>query len=173
MSQGNPHEQIADPTPMGAGSGQLASLLDRFLGVLIDGLILIIPAIIVFVVLGFALAVLGSFGTLIAPLIGSLSMLALFIGINYKFLATRGQTIGKTIMKTQILSDNGELIPVNDLIMKRYLPIWVGSSVLNVIPFVGWFAGPVLSLVNACMIFRANRKCLHDEICKSKVISLK
>ncbi len=41
MSQGNPHEQITDPKPMGAGNGPLASLLDRFPGTLMDVVIVI------------------------------------------------------------------------------------------------------------------------------------
>ena len=87
-----------------------------------------------------------------------------FLTVNAYLLANRGQTIGKFVMKTQIVSDGGELVPLMPLFLKRYLLIWFIGS----LPFVG----RLFSLADALVIFRDNRKCLHDEFAGTKVIRM-
>ncbi len=103
-------------------------------------------------------------GNLIFNLIGGFFGIAIFLAVNGFLLATRGQTVGKTIVKTQIVADDGSMMPFGPLILKRYLPFWI----LGMIPYLG-----LLNLVNVLMIFRESHKCLHDEIAGTKVISLK
>ena len=77
-------------------------------------------------------------------------------------LATQGQTIGKKLLGIRIVrSDGGKVDPAR-VIGLRYVLIWA----LAVIPVVGW----IFALVDALMIFRDSRKCLHDNIADTIVI---
>lgn len=151
-------------------SERLATRTERFAGAFIDGLVqavLVLPA-------SFALGLMlimapGAEGenSLALQLMGTVATFiigAVFLLINGYLLATRGQTVGKILLKTKIVSDRGEQLPLNQLVLKRYLPIWLLTS----IPMVG----PLLGLVNALAIFRDSRKCVHDDIAGTKVIKL-
>jgi hypothetical protein len=64
---------------------------------------------------------------------------------------------------TQIVdAQTGALVPLLPLFLKRN----VSMQVLAMIPIVGNF----IALIDALMIFRASRKCLHDDIAGTKVI---
>lgn len=152
------------------GSAQLASRGDRFVGAFIDGLI----SLAVNVPLGFGLGVILALfgidteGSLVGA--GILLFASFIIGfgsfllVNGYFLSTRGQTLGKMVVGTQIVSDDNQLVPIVPLVLKRYLWLWV----LSLYPVLGGIAG----LVNALLIFRSNKKCLHDDIAGTKVIKL-
>lgn len=95
-------------------------------------------------------------------------MLAVFIGVNFTFLA-KGQTIGKMLLKLQIQNrTDGSLLPVNDLILRRILPFWGAGLLLSAIfPLLG-----LIVLVDAFCIFRPARNTLHDDLANSKVVKL-
>jgi uncharacterized RDD family membrane protein YckC len=95
---------------------------------------------------------------------GTIWIVAYFVVHGY-LLANYGQTVGKWFLNTQIVDENNLLLPFGRLLCWRYIPIWFASM----IPVIGVF----LALANVLLIFRANRKCLHDEIAGTKVISLK
>jgi len=82
--------------------------------------------------------------------------------LNSYLLWIRGQTIGKLLLKTQILSEQNELVPVVRVLLIRYLLILVISSLPGI--------GRLFAFANSLAIFRENHKCLHDEICKTKVV---
>lgn len=160
---------FVDPKPPMFASGRLASRGNRFVGALIDGLIMLPISL----VAGFALGILLVFAGLdpqglefniAAAVLGGLTGAGVFLVVNGYLLATRGQTVGKMIMKTQIVSESGELLPLAPLILKRYVPLWIVAS----IPYVGGF----VALGDSLAIFRENHKCLHDEIAGTKVIQL-
>lgn len=170
MSEANPYAspQISGKDMM-TGPGQLASLGDRFLGALIDGLI----AIPISFALGFALGIVLAMTPLkdnfigmqiVSNLMGFGMGIGIFLAIHGYLLSTRGQTVGKMVMKTQIVQDDGSPIPFGPLMLKRYLPIWIASA----IPCLGL----IYILVDVLMIFRETRKCLHDDIAGTKVIKL-
>ncbi len=174
MSKGNDNPYASPMTKpvqhQQSGPGQLASLGDRFLGSFLDGLIVMVPFFIIMFVIGIALGMAGlQVGTLafqVVSLVLSFVMFnVVYLGINGYFLATKGQTVGKMIVKTQIVGEDGALVPFGQLYLKRYLALWLVSF----IPYVGYVVG----LVDALLVFRGNRKCLHDEIAGTKVISLK
>ena len=96
-------------------------------------------------------------------LIVSLVSAAVFIGINWKFLPN-GQTIGKKLLNLQIQSRNGELLPVNDLITRRILPVYIVGR-LGII-------GSLLVIADALCIFRPAQNTLHDDFANSKVVVL-
>lgn len=173
MSSPNPNPyaspMFVNEQPATGASGELASRGTRFLGSLIDGLILL-P---LYLGAGFALGIfLVSAGLdpqsiefkIIAVVVGGILGVMVFLAVNGYLLATRGQTVGKMIMKTQIVSEGGELVPFGPLILKRYLPLWIITS----IPYIG----TLFALADSLAIFRENRKCLHDEIAGTKVIQL-
>ena len=93
-----------------------------------------------------------------------LCFLCLFT-INGWFLHTRGQTLGKMALKIRIVRVDGHSTNGWDTIGKRVVPIWA----LQMIPVVG----SVVGLINILFIFRQDRRCLHDLIAGTEVISLK
>lgn len=149
---------------------QLASRLDRFLGAFIDGFISLVINIPLGLVLGIVLAMIGLdpedsvAGNLVLFLASIIIGLGSFLLVNGYFLASRGQTVGKMVVGTQIVSDDGQLVPIVPLILKRYAWIWI----LSIVPLVGGLIG----LINVLLIFRSNKKCLHDDVAGTKVIKL-
>jgi len=161
---------IPDPqqNPFGATGGYpLATRTQRFVGALVDGLIMTPLTFGAGFVLGIGLVVSGLQPESVpfrvaAAVIGLAIGAGIFLAINGYLLATRGQTVGKYLVKTQIVSEGGGLVPFAPLILKRYVPIWVAGQV----PFIG----PLFLLVNVLAIFRENHKCIHDDLAGTKVI---
>ena len=64
---------------------------------------------------------------------------------------------------------DGSLLPVNDLILKRILPLYG-------IQLIGTLTTPIISglavLVDCLCIFRKDRNTIHDDIAGSKVVVL-
>jgi len=171
---GNPYAPSSalpgDTYDYGSSPGQpaLASLGDRLVGAFIDGIVVGIPAMVVGVLMGIVLVSIfpvDSVAFQVASFVLGLPIgIGLFIAIQGYLLANYGQTVGKRVVNTQIVSDDNQLIPFVPLILKRYIPFWVLGS----LPMVGF----LFVLVNILAIFRGNRKCLHDEIAGSKVIKI-
>ncbi|MGH1485776.1 MAG: RDD family protein [Cellvibrionaceae bacterium] len=86
----------------------------------------------------------------------------IFFAVNYRFLSTNGQTIGKKALNIKIVATDGSKAILGDHIIKRYLVYFIP----NHIPVIGSF----LSMANVLFIFRKNKQCLHDDIAKTKVI---
>lgn len=86
----------------------------------------------------------------------------IFLVLNGYLLHTRGQTIGKLAMKIRVVRSDGSAASLLRLAGLRYLV----NNVLTLIPLVGWLYG----LVDALMIFRDSRKCLHDNIADTIVV---
>ena len=149
----------------------LATRTERFAGAFVDGIvqaILVVPASFAFFFILMMVITIedeNSLGfELLTSVLGFFIGAGTFILLNGYLLATRGQTLGKVLLKTKIVSESGEQLPINHLLLKRYLPIWVLTS-------LPWIGG-VFGLVNAVAIFRDNRKCFHDDFAGTKVIKL-
>jgi len=99
----------------------------------------------------------SSASTIVVGLIG----FAVFLGINWKSLNATGQTIGKKVAKTRIVTLQDEKPIIADLI-KRY----AFYNLVGIIPFVGW----IVSLVNVLYVFKSDRRCIHDIVAKTKVV---
>ena len=83
--------------------------------------------------------------------------------LNGYLLSTRGQTIGKLVVGTKIVdADTEQLVPLWPLFFKRFLLI----QILSAIPLVGNFVG----LADTLLIFRENKRCLHDDLANTKVV---
>ena len=94
-----------------------------------------------------------------------LALLVMFI-VQMVLLATRGQTIGKIIMKIKIVdAQTGQHPGWARLILLRTIVNSIIISVLNVLPG----AGGAYFLVDSLFIFRADHRTIHDFIAGTRV----
>ena len=153
---------------------RIADLGKRFLGSLIDGL-----AGMVFLGPGYAMMFAG--GALAdennpggAPeftalaLVGVaavlLGLLAL-MGLQIYLLATRSQSIGKYLMKTQIVSyQTGQPAGFAQTFLLRGFV----NGLITAIPCVG----SVYALVDICFIFGEEHRCVHDLLAGTSVVDI-
>lgn len=88
----------------------------------------------------------------------------MFMAIHGFLLATRGQTVGKLLLKIRIARPDGTPASLGRLIGLRY---GVGS-LIAIVPA----AGQVWGVVDALLIFRQSRRCLHDSIADTVVLKV-
>lgn len=141
----------------------LATRWTRLWGALIDG---IIASIIMFPIMfktGYwenALA--GNVALLDTLLLGVVGFI-LFMVLHGYLLLKHGQTIGKKLVGTRIVSINSnEILPLWKVLFVRYLPISIAAN----IPVIGQF----LAIIDVLFIFRKNKRCVHDLIAGTKVV---
>jgi len=77
-------------------------------------------------------------------------------------LVTRGQTIGKALLKLRIVRPDGSRASIGRVIGLRY----AAPALLNVMPAVGM----IFTLGDVLFIFRESRRCLHDQIADTIVV---
>lgn len=92
---------------------------------------------------------------------GPLAGLAIFGVVHGWLLVTRGQTVGKALLKIRIVRTDGAKVSPARLGL-RYGIGWL----VSVVPALGQAWG----LVDALLIFRASRRCLHDLIADTIVV---
>lgn len=148
-----------------------AELLDRFLARLIDDVLLFLVNVIfvVFIVIG---AVMGSSGgvgmggSYAVGIVTSLLSTAIYLGYFAFFESTRGQTIGKMLMKLRTVGPNGGN-PTLEQAARRN--IFMAYPLLGIIPFLGGLIGIAACLVGTIMIAvginndTVNRQAWHDQ----------
>jgi uncharacterized RDD family membrane protein YckC len=83
--------------------------------------------------------------------------------IQVYLLVTRGQTIGKKLLGIKIVAYDTEAHPgfVKIILLRGFV-----NGVISAIPVVGG----LYALVDACFIFREDRRCLHDHLAGTKVV---
>ena len=102
------------------------------------------------------------------PLVGAVGLICLgvliVLGIQIWQLTTRGQTVGKRLLGIRIVKYTDDSAPgfVGAFIMRALIPGFIGA-----IPWVGG----LFSLVDICFIFRDDRRCIHDLIAGTKVVT--
>ncbi len=154
-------------------SDPLAGRLTRFAAAFLDGILLQLIVVPVEFATGF-------FARSQAQTVGVAEQLAMsllgwvvFLVFNGYLLAARGQTIGKAALSIQIVDfESGRLLPFVRVYVYRYL--WTLPLVLVVIFIPGGLDNSLISfviLVDILMIFRRDRRCLHDLIAGSKVVT--
>jgi len=125
-----------------AGRGQ------RFLARLIDSLIPAAPVVFFILAIEFIPWV----------VVGILALLAVLV-IQILFLSMFGQTIGKSIVKIKIVKiSNGK----NGGFVTNFLLREIVNGILTLIPFY--------SLIDILLIFREDRRCIHDFIAGTCVV---
>lgn len=144
----------------------LAGRWARLFGSLIDA---VISLIIIFPVMLYSgyweKAMGGEVQVFDTALMAVFAFLLFFLTHGY-LLAKNGQTVGKKLVGTQIVSASSDKpLSLPKLVFNRYLPIAIASN----IPIIGGF----LVFLDCLLIFRKDRRCAHDLIAKTKVISIK
>ena len=91
-----------------------------------------------------------------------LALLALFI-IQVYLLSTRGQTLGKKFLGIKIVTYPDEAPPG---FVKAVLLRIVVNGLISLLPMVG----SVYGLIDACFIFRDDKRCIHDLIAGTQVV---
>ena len=146
---------------------ELASFGLRLVGALIDGLIMML----LLVPLMFATGYISDIMSGIQPgLLDNLKIALLgfvvFLVVQGYFLNASGQTIGKKILGTKIVTMDNEKPEFLKLILMRYVTIHAISQ----IPILGG----IFALVNYIFIFFGDqRQCLHDKFAGTKVVMVK
>ncbi|MEM1175556.1 MAG: RDD family protein [Pseudomonadota bacterium] len=86
-----------------------------------------------------------------------------WVVLNAYLLKNTGQTIGKRIVGTRIVSNaDGKILTFTQVLFLRFLPFTLGGQV----PVVG----PLAGIINILFIFSSTRRCLHDHIAGTKVV---
>lgn len=151
----------AEAAPLSTEGALLATPWQRWLGAFVDNLIaaaLLAPAFIVGAALGGAddvsAARIAAFGAFVG--------FAAYVVLQSVLIVKTGQSVGKRVVKTRIILQSG------------YLPgFWQGVvlrswliQALALIPLLGGFIG----LLDVLMVFRSDRRCLHDHIAGTRVV---
>jgi uncharacterized RDD family membrane protein YckC len=155
-----PTAEVADLAEAGqalAGRGR------RLAGVIVDTLILLLLWWVIGKVtpLNIYSTAMANAGVVVLAGYALVGML-LFAAVNGWLLARRGQTVGKALLGMRIVRRDGSAADVFRLVAMRY---GIGA-VITVLPIVGM----VYSLADALMIFRADRRCIHDMIADTIVV---
>jgi uncharacterized RDD family membrane protein YckC len=101
----------------------------------------------------------GTWGIVAGALLLAISI------VNWTLLARRGQTLGKIAAGTRVVMLDGSAAPFGKIVGLR---TWV-FHLPNYIPGLNRAAG-VLSVVDALFVYRADRRCLHDQLAGTKVV---
>lgn len=143
---------------------ELAGRVARFGGALLDSVIAMLFVFPVMSLTGYWDRAFAEQQNLSDTILVTVVAIVIFIALNGYLLAMRGQSIGKMIVKTRIVSiaDN-KILPLWRIFSLRYLPVWI----ITAIPLLG----PIFGLVDSLFVFRADRRCVHDLIAGTKVIT--
>lgn len=162
----------APPPPQpGPGGVRPGELMDRFLARLIDSVILwfvgfiIGSVIIVGALMGARTGVVGAGTSWAASAVTSIISTLIYLGYFAFMESSRGQTIGKMVMKLRTEGPSGGN-PTLEQAVKRN--IFMAIGLLGLIPILGWIASPILSIIAVVMIAvginndTVNRQAWHD-----------
>lgn len=143
-----------DPYAAGPTGTKPGELLDRFVARLIDMILLaVVNAIIVSVIVaGAIMGGSGGFGVASSWAIGAVAAVlssALYLGYFTFLESSRGQTLGKMIMKLHTVGPGGGHPTVEQAARRN---IWVAFGILGVIPIIGGILGSIGTLVAVIMI---------------------
>jgi uncharacterized RDD family membrane protein YckC len=161
-----PPSATIDAAPAPAGTAALAERGSRLAAVLLDG-VTFLPMGILFGI-GMAMAPRGTDAPAApSPMMGVLmgigGLYALGIAIYQIYLlSTRGQTLGKKWMGIKIVKLDGSNPGfVGAVLLRAFV-----NGLIGAIPYLGM----VYSLVDILMIFREDRRCVHDMIAGTRVV---
>jgi len=141
---------------------ELESVKSRVLASIIDGAVIFVIIIITYLAADNNLKEEIESSSTIHILYVLLILIIHFV-INYKFLISKGQTIGKKLLKIQVVSSSGNIASFPSLILRGliFTSIWY-------IPIIGG----VIGFVSILLVFTKKRLCLHDIFAKTKVVSI-
>ncbi|CAH7339808.1 RDD family protein [Vibrio chagasii] len=88
----------------------------------------------------------------------------MFLLCHGYLLQNKGQTIGKNVMEIAIVDMDGKQLGLFNIVIKRILPM----SIFVYIPVVGQY----ISTLDYLFALRKDRRCLHDLIAGTQVVSV-
>ena len=147
----------AQPMGVPAGVGQPADLLNRFLARLIDYVLLAVVNV-VFVSVIIAGAIMGSTagglgmgagGSFLVNAVTSVLSAAIALGYFAFMESSRGQTVGKMLVKLETRGPDGGRPSMEQAIKRN---AFTAIGVIGLIPVLGWLLSPVLSILAVVMI---------------------
>jgi uncharacterized RDD family membrane protein YckC len=176
VSEVNPYapptvEQTYRAAAMSTGA-PLATLGQRFLGAMLDGLAALVALLPMIMAIGSAAVVEAAQGkepsaAVAEPNMGLMAtsgfLFLVLLVINIIWLIKRGQTIGKRIVGTRIVGLESDENPGG---VKTVLLRGIVNGIIGALPFVG----SIYSLVDILFIFGQDRRCLHDLLAGTRVV---
>ncbi len=165
MQEQNPYE--TPKADLGRGNDEddheLAGRGSRLGAYLIDSVILIIVSVPLLFAIGYIEYLEQGVQPPATMIIGLAAVVfLLWVAIHGYFLYTYGQTVGKRMVGIKITDLHGDLPNFGTLVGLRFLTI----RIIKQIPIIG----AVFGIVNVLFIFRADRRCIHDHIARTKVL---
>lgn len=183
---GNPQQPYGgqqQPYPAGmnqmsSGSGRPGDLGSRFGARILDGLIVGVPSVIVVVLFTILGEATGSFGAWIFGVLAAVLYLAAFMGYFGWMEASKGQTLGKQILKLRTEGPNGGnptmeqalkrnafyLIPLGGYLISAVLSIGVLVILSFIVSVLAGFAGlAVVILIAVTINSNPAKQGKHDE----------
>ena len=91
--------------------------------------------------------------------------IGVYVAVNTYLLATRGQSVGKYLLKIQIVDYYSEEIP------KLRFSLVLREGILTLLNLFG-FLGGLIALVDTLFIFATDKRCLHDYWAFTKVVDV-
>jgi len=157
-----PAARIADAS--GADDFVVASRGSRLGAVLLDGLVVAVPAMLIAMlvpVMSNGAGQPSAAGMVLVMLFG-LGAIA-FVTMQLVLLYRHGQTIGKKLIGIRIVRSDGKRAGLGRIFLLRsFVPGLIGA-----IPLLG----PIFSLVDILFIFGEERRCVHDLIADTIVVN--
>ena len=147
--------QAPQAPAVASGVGQPADLTTRFLARLIDYVLLIVVnivlvgAIIIGAILGMATGGFGGGGGFVGNTVSAILGAAIYLGYFAFLESSRGQTVGKMLMKLETRGPDGHK-PTMEQAIKRNA--WTALGIISIIPIVGWLLAPLVQLGVAVFI---------------------
>jgi uncharacterized RDD family membrane protein YckC len=161
-----PATEVRDVVP--EGQAPLAGRGARFGASFLDGLIVAVVVYLpVFLIVGPENLLAADSNLDIAKFLvqgGFVGLIGLVVltGITAWLVHRNGQTIGKKLVGIKVVRADSTHAGLGRILWLRNVPFWAVSF----IPVVG----QIVSLVDALLIFRASRQCLHDQLAGTIVI---
>lgn len=167
MQDQNPYAApVAQVSDLAAGGPELASLGARLGGFVIDFVLyIIIVTCVTFLMGGFSMVMSGQPPAFGQTALWTLISFVIYAAIQFVPLQANGQSWGKKIVGTKIVTLDGQKPDIIKLIPVRY----GCTQLIGIIPFVGF----VINLVGVLLVFREDRRCLHDLIAGTRVVVAK
>ncbi|MCU7729330.1 RDD family protein [Actinoplanes sp. KI2] len=125
--------------------GQPGNLADRFVARLIDGLLVGVVGVVLSIMIGYI-----SPSWIITGFITSVLLAVLYLGYFAYFESSRGQTIGKQLMKLRVFGPDRVSNPTLEQAIRRN--IYMGFRIAGIIPILGGFLSGVAGLAAAILI---------------------
>ena len=152
-----PSAVVDDVAP--EGEFVLAGRGERFLAVIVDGLVASPMYVAGFIIYGATLR--NQTPSLIAMLFVLIYGIALIV-VNLTLVARNAQTIGKKLLGIKVQRKDGSRASLGRIFWLR--------NVVNAIPSFIPFVGAIYGLVDVLFIFGEPRRCVHDYIADTVVV---